>query len=275
MSCIDPVIDVSIKNDTIIKKYSPMFTSWFIELSCIYKIKEMFGSFDDIEKYGFAYYKQILHDGTIIMKRYKPFFPNFSRYSIDKYVLQMIDIMKNLRKCGIFHNDFHSENILMSDDEKIIMIDFGNALRISIDGKQRMPFPSEEIFYGLSGISQDYIMRERYDLFFGENKISCEELQDDPDKQNIAIFIIWLVAFLHGYEKDLTDVLFVSKPTLKNLESNTKYTKFIIKFKEMNKDLYNAYEMCYDKQKTMNDIENFINIRCNIMQNYKLDALHQ
>lgn len=108
---------------------------------------------DIFEEYGTAYYVMDYIEGGSL----KDYVENNGHLSDKKacsYILQVADALKYLHSFNILHLDIKPSNILIDNNERLVLIDFGISKRYDSEGNQTSTTPA--------GISKGYAPIEQY-----------------------------------------------------------------------------------------------------------------
>ena len=58
-----------------------------------------------------------------------------------KYMcLQFLDAMEHIQQFGVFHRDISMENVMVLDDDRLVLIDFGMSVRLPLDEETGEPY---------------------------------------------------------------------------------------------------------------------------------------
>lgn len=122
--------------DKIIKSFNS--NNQLIDQECLLSL--MFSQFipDYVPKI-YNYHKENNYTSLTMEKIQGITFREFLKYKHNIYVkymvvLQLVEGLKNIHKMGYCHKDFHDENIIITDNYNVKIIDFGCTQKISEDG---------------------------------------------------------------------------------------------------------------------------------------------
>ena len=75
----------------------------------------------------------LFSDGILIMKKYHPLSNKFIQIQLPKRreCFQLIDLLKDIHSKGFCHRDIRPDNVMRTDDGKLILIDWGFACAIN------------------------------------------------------------------------------------------------------------------------------------------------
>lgn len=83
---------------------------------------------------------------------------------------QLINLVKEIHRCGWIHGDIHTSNIIVDDDLNVTLIDFGASMRVNASNCDLVPLypPPESLLISSNQkvtIDSAYCMDEKYDYW--------------------------------------------------------------------------------------------------------------
>lgn len=140
-------------------------------------------------------------EGHIIIYEYIPGIDLY-RYTEDENItiqdrmcigFQLIEILYNLHRLGVFHRDIKLENFVVSDDCKLYLIDFGLACLISDDYEFTEMVPGSTAY-----VSKEYVrlyLGMKAGISYYKNKINTVLRSNDIFALSITMYALFNIDF--------------------------------------------------------------------------------